>query len=66
MDNSRTYNFYLNEVEQNKFDAWYKKLPKKYKKLEVWFMFSNSSGIGVAVKAIVGDKEIDLTDFESW
>lgn len=58
--------FELNEIELERYQKWFDKLPKKYKKLKIEFIFSNSSGIGTSSKVRVGDKECDLTDFSCW
>lgn len=65
--------FTLSEKQLKDFKAWDAKLPKKLKKIryEEWFMFSGSSGIGLAIKirreyANGEIREVDVTDVSEW
>ncbi len=58
--------FEINEIEMKRYENWLKKLPKKYQKLETEFVFQTGSGIGVAILARKGTKEVDLTDYSTW
>jgi len=63
----------INEKEVETYNKWVDSLPKKLKKTNYveWFMFSGSSGIGVAVRVqrtYSNGKvfETNITDYDSW
>ena len=58
--------FELSEKEHQAAEEFIKKLPKKYKNEDVTLTFSRKSGIGVSVTIRVGNKEKNITDYDTW
>jgi len=58
--------FDLSEKEHQAAEEFIKKLPKKYKHEDKMLIFSGKSGIGVSVTIRVGDREKNITDYDTW
>jgi hypothetical protein len=58
--------FELSPKEINAYESFIKKLPKKYRSMEKQMIFSFGNGIGVGVTIKVGDREKDITDYNTW
>ena len=61
---SKTFVLNKNQVEQ--LENWIETLPLKYKNKKIEYIFWSESGIGIAIRARIGKKEIDLTDVSEW
>lgn len=57
--------FTLNDIELENYNKWEKKLPKKYMKSPISFIFTYT-GIGIAISVKRGNKEKDITDYSCW
>jgi hypothetical protein len=58
--------FELSPKEVEAYEKFVKGLPKKYRSMPKQMIFSFGNGIGVGVKIKVGDKEKDITDYNTW
>ena len=57
--------FEVSGEQYKKFLNWKNKLPKKYKKFIPTWSFKNY-GIGENIFVTLGDKTLDLTDYDTW
>ena len=62
------YHFYLNEVEEKRFNKWKKKIKKKHGKYGLYTFKFTPTGIGngISVYSDLEDKEKNITDYDSW
>ena len=56
----------LTPQEDEAYEDFIKKLPKKYKNKTRKLIFSMGSGIGIAVTVKVGKLKKDITDYKTW
>jgi hypothetical protein len=58
--------FELNENEVKAAEEFIAKLPKRYKKESRKMIFDFGNGIGIGVTIRVGDREKDITDYNTF
>jgi hypothetical protein len=58
--------FELNENEVKAAEKFIAKLPKRYKNESKKMIFDFGNGIGIGVSIKVGDREKNITDYNTW
>lgn len=65
MEKNKEFCFKLNDTEIESYKNWDKKLPKKYRKFYLEFIFTQTE-IGMAVTVRRGNKEKNITNYGCW